>query len=327
MGVVLLLFLGEPVRAALLTLLCAVALVNGWTDAPNAIATAVASGALTFRRAAALAAVCNLMGTVAAALWLPAVTRTVGESVALTGSAAQTALCAALAATALWAAAAWRFGIPTSESHALLSGLAGAALALPGGSANLRPGPWGKAGVGLMLSLVLGALLGRLAGAALERRRPGERTCRRGQAAGAAGMAFLHGAQDGQKFLGLFLLALGGGGERPSPALAALCGLTMALGTLVGGKRIVEHVGRDLVALSPRSGLAADLGGGAALGLCTALGLPVSTTHAKTAAILGAGTAAGARASAGAAWGIALAWGLTFPVCGALGFLLARGML
>ena len=326
-GVIVLFSSGETARLALGLLLGAVVLVNGWTDAPNAIATAVASGALPFRRAALLAAVCNLMGTVAAALWLPAVTRTVGESVALTGDAAQTALCAALAATALWAAAAWRFGIPTSESHALLAGLAGAALALPGGRANLRPGPWWKAGLGLALSLVLGTVLGRLAEDALERRRPGERACRQGQVAGAALMAFLHGAQDGQKFLGLFLLAGGGGGEKPAPALAAACGLTMALGTLMGGRRIVEHVGRDLVELSPRSGLAADLGGGAALGLCTVLGLPVSTTHAKTAAILGAGTAGGARASVWATGGLVLAWGLTFPVCALLGFLLTQAML
>ena len=316
----------ETAQWALGLLLGAVVLVNGWTDAPNAIATVVASGTLSFRRAAALAAVCNLLGTTAAARWLPTVTRTVGESVNLTGADAQTALCAALAATALWAVLAWRFGIPTSESHALLAGLAGAALALPG-EGNLRPQPWGKAALGLVLSLALGAALGRWAERTLERRNWGEAACRRGQLAGAAGMAFLHGAQDGQKFLGLFLLLGGGGGGTVPPIWAVLCGLTMALGTLLGGRRIVEHVGRDLVALSPRSGLAADVGGGAALGLCTVLGLPVSTTHAKTAAIWGAGTAGGQRASARTAGGLLLAWGLTFPVCAALGFLLVRVML
>ena len=320
MGVIVLGLWADQGRLALVVLLGAVVLVNGWTDAPNAIATAVASGTLTFRRAAALAAACNLAGTVAAARFLPAVTRTVGESVALAGGEARTALCAALAATALWAALAWRFGIPTSESHALLAGLAGAALALPGGAANLRPGPWWKAALGLGLSLLLGSALGRWTGAALERRRPGERACRRGQVMGAAAMAFLHGAQDGQKFLGLFLLALGENGTGPSIPLAAACGLTMALGTLIGGRRIVEHVGRDLVALSPRSGLAADLGGGAALGLCTALGLPVSTTHARTAALLGAGR----RARGRVAGEIGLTWLCTFPGCGLLGSFLAR---
>ena len=316
----------ELAQGALVLLLGAVVLVNGWTDAPNAIATVVASETLSFRRAAALAAVCNLLGTAAAARWLPTVTRTVGESVSLTGAEAQTALCAALAATALWAGAAWRFGIPTSESHALLAGLAGAALALPGGTDHLRPQPWGKTVLGLILSLALGAALGRWAERRLERRNWGETACRRGQVAGAAGMAFLHGAQDGQKFLGLFLLIGGGGSGEVPPIWAILCGLTMALGTLLGGRRIVEHVGRDLVSLSPRSGLAADIGGGAALGLCTVLGLPVSTTHAKTAAIWGAGTAGGQHASIPAAVGLLLAWGFTFPICAVLGFLLVRLM-
>lgn len=107
-------------------------------------------------------------------------------------------------------------------------------------------------------------------------------------------MAFLHGAQDGQKFLGVFLLgaalAQGGGvGQTFSVPgwLMLLCAAVMALGTAMGGRRIIETVGRDMVILAPREGLAADLGGGLCLLLCTLAGLPVSTTHAKTAAILG----------------------------------------
>ena len=143
-------------------------------------------------------------------------------------------------------------------------------------------------------------------------------------------MAFLHGAQDGQKFLGVFLLgaalAQGGGVSQTFSVpgwLMLLCAAVMALGTAMGGRRIIETVGRDMVILAPREGLAADLGGGLCLLLCTLAGLPVSTTHAKTAAILGAGSAGGGTVNHRVAARIALTWLFTFPGCGLLGFLLA----
>ena len=318
----------NPVLALTCALVLAVVLVNGWTDAPNAIAAAVGSGALTFRRAALLAAACNLLG----AMIMTAVNASVAETlyaIADFGRAPETALpalCAALCAIVVWAVAAWRLGVPTSESHALAAGLSGAALALPGGWANLRPGPWGRILLGLAGSLLLGWLAGAACRRLVERLRPAPALCRRGQIAGAAAMAFLHGTQDGQKFLGVLLLAVslaGGGAEgfSPTPSLTLLCAAVMALGTALGGRRIVEAVGRNMVRLGPREGLAADLGGGACLLVCTLAGLPVSTTHAKTAAILGAGADSGVdQAVAGR---IVRTWLWTFPGCGLLGFLLA----
>ena len=314
-------------------LLLAVILVNGWTDAPNAIATAVASGAISFRRAVAMAALCNLAGVFCAALWCPAVAMTVSGAADFGRDPHVTcaALCAALCAVALWATAAWWFGIPTSESHALLAALAGAALALPGGWSNLRAGPWGRVLLGLALSLVLGQRLGRRCARFLDSHPLPSAALRAGQIGSAAAMAFLHGAQDGQKFLGVFLLgsALSRGRWEPDAPdfplwLILLCAMAMALGTLLGGRRIVEKIGRELVPLSPAAAFAADLGGGAALLACTLLGLPVSTTHTKTAAILGAGTALGGRASRSAARSILLTWLFTFPGCSVLGFVLVR---
>ena len=139
-------------------------------------------------------------------------------------------------------------------------------------------------------------------------------------------MALLHGAQDGQKFMGVFLLGVtlagdGRGGDVFFVPLwpAVFCAALMALGTLAGGRRIIDTVGRDMTSLTPQTGLAADLGAACALVLCTLPGLPVSTTHAKTAAILGAGGGQG-----GIRWrvvrSICLTWLLTFPGCGALAF-------
>lgn len=315
-------------------LILAVLLVNGWTDAPNAIATAVATGALPFRRAVLLAAACNLAGVLWAYAFHSAVTDTIYSLFRFDGPSpqARAALCAALCAIVLWAVLAWRFGVPTSESHALAAGLTGAALALPGGLSNVSSGAWYKLLLGLVLSLGLGIPAGKVVLNLLSRLALPKGLCCLGLRISAALNAFLHGAQDGQKFLGILLLCVFWvQGAPPSNdssiiswAPALLCGATMALGTGLGGRRIIDTVGRDMVPLTPRAGLAADLGCGTCLLLCTLAGLPVSTTHVKTAAILGAGRAASGEANYRVIWRILLTWLFTFPGCGLLGFFLTR---
>ena len=304
-------------------LILAVVFVNGWTDAPNAIATAVGSGAMSFRRAAALAAGCNFVGAALACLLFPAVAATVGSLVSFSDSqSALTALCAALLAIVAWAVAAWRFGLPTSESHALLAGLSGAALALGGSSAALNAGAWARTLAGLFLSLPAGALAARACRGWLSRRSCSAAAWQR-RAAGM--MALLHGAQDGQKFLALMLMAddLSGGEPAPIVPLLVLTAGVMAAGTALGGRPIVDKVGTQLAVLTPRDGLAADLGAGLVLAICSALGLPVSTTHAKVAAVCGAGRYPNLHAVGQ----ITGAWLLTFPCCGILAFLFTRAML
>lgn len=299
-----------------LLLLFTVVLVNGWTDAPNAIATPVAAGVLPFPAAVAMAAGCNLLGVVTTAAVNQEVAKTLW-SIADFGADALTALTAALAATVLWGVAAWRFGIPTSESHALIAGLVGGALAL--GAGRLRWEVLARVGGGLILSLALGWALGRLFGLLLPRK--ADPLYRKGQIVGAALTAFLHGAQDGQKFLGVLALVLTLGNSFAVPPWAgwAVAGV-MALGTLLGGRRIIETVGRKMVSLDPRSGFAADLGCAGALLFCTLRGLPVSTTHAKAAAIFGAG----ASPNMGVATSLGAAWVLTFPGCGFLAWGLVK---
>lgn len=304
-------------------LVLAVIFVNGWTDAPGAIATAVGSGAMSFRRGVWMAAAFNLIGAAAACLCFPAVADTIGRLVRFAdprGAAA--ALNAALLSIVLWAVAAWRFGLPTSESHALLAGLSGGALALGAGAAQLSAGAWMQALAGLALSLPAGAAAGRLFRRMLAGRVRRPAAWQRG---GAALTALLHGAQDGQKFMALLLLTGGlDGGCPPSRlSLALLTAAVMALGTSLGGKPIVEKMGSELADLSPADGLAADLGAGAVLLICSALGLPASTTHAKVAAICGAGRGADRRVMGQ----MAGAWVLTFPACGGLAFVLTRLMM
>ena len=303
-------------------LVLAVIFVNGWTDAPNAIATAVGTGALSFRRAVALAAGCNFAGAAVSCLLFPTVAATVGQLASFSDQqSALTALCATMLSILVWAVTAWRFGLPTSESHALLAGLSGAVLALGGQGAALHPGPWVRTLAGLLLSLPAGAAAARLCARWLSHT---PHTPKTWQILAAALMALAHGAQDGQKFLALLLLADTLGGPSPAPPLALLLtAAVMAAGTALGGRPIVEKVGCQLARLTPSDGLAADLGAGLVLAGCSVLGLPVSTTHAKVAAICGAGR----RLSVEIAAQMAGVWALTFPACAALAWVFTRLML
>ena len=326
----------NPALAITSLLILSALLVNGWTDAPNAIACAVVTDALPFRRAVLLAAVCNFLGVVWATLCSPMVAETIYSIAVFSGGSRRTlcALCAAMGAIVIWAAAAWLWGIPTSESHALVSGISGAAAALEGGFHCIRWDSWQKVALGLVLSLGLGLLAG---GAAWTLLRPiplSQRLCRKLQIPGAAASAFLHGAQDGQKFLGVFLLgcALATGRQDEHTFVVPvwpmfLCALFVALGTSLGGRRIIDRVGRDMVSLGPKEGLSCDAASGLCLLLATLLGLPVSTTHTRTAALLGVGRASSGRCDRGVVRSILMAWLLTFPCCFGLGFLFARLLL
>lgn len=314
-----------------LAAISAVIFVNGWTDAPNAVAACVGSRSMTAGRAVLLAAAFDLVG---ALLALPLGGR-VAESVYYIadlgrGSGGMLAMCAGMCAVVVWAVSAWWFGIPTSESHALLAALSGAAVAR-GGAAALDADGWGGVALGLLLSTLPAFLLGRLGHALLShlcRRADRPRIMPRfirAQQLGAALGALLHGLQDGQKFMGIIALTLVIGQGREAgpdfklPAVVVIyCALLMSLGTVLGGRRIIKRVALDMVALDPPRGVAADLASVVCLGSCTLAGLPVSTTHARTCAVLGAGRAVGR--GRGEARGLFAAWGLTFPACGLLGY-------
>ncbi|MBO5340054.1 MAG: inorganic phosphate transporter [Oscillospiraceae bacterium] len=326
-------WLGEDTALAVSVLLTlGVLLVNGWTDAPNAIACAVVTGAMPFPAAAAMAAVCNFLGVLCVTSINTSVAQTIYEIADFGSSSTQAsiALCAAMTAIVLWATFAWRLGIPTSESHALIAGISGAAIALKG-FGYLRPEAWIRVLWGLILSTGAGFILGRLS-MALTARLPGkDGVYRLAQVPGAALTAFLHGAQDGQKFLGIFVLgvSLARGWDEQGVFVAPmwlilLCAGTIALGTALGGRRIIDRVGRDMVDLTPRRGFAADLAGCICLLAATVWGLPVSTTHTRTTALLGVSAQENGRTDKGVICCIIWTWLLTFPGCGIIGFAMAR---
>ena len=326
----------NPVFAVTAALTLAVIFVNGWTDAPNAIATCVATGAMEMNAAIGMAAVCNLAGVLVMARLCPAVTASICNMAEFgtDARAAARALCAALFSIVTWAVGAWRFGIPTSESHALIAGITGAAVALMGDFSGVDGAQWQKVVWGLFISGVMGFALGAAAQwlTKLLLHQAPQGFFRQAQRAAAAGAAFLHGAQDGQKFIGVLLLgrafAMGQTGVtsiQPPLWLMLLSAAAMGLGTAMGGRRIIRKMGYGLVRLSPRQGFATDLAASLCLLLPTVFGVPVSTTHTKTAAILGVGAAS---PESHVHWHTAremlFAWLCTFPGCGLIGFLTAR---
>lgn len=318
-------------------LLFLVILVNGWTDAPNAIAGCVCTRSLSPSAALTLAAVCNFIGAVGMALLSPKVAKTLYGIVDFGAdpSEALCALCSGLCAVILWATVAWRFGLPTSESHALISGITGAALANRMSTDAINPEQWRLVLLGLFVTTLPAFLLGLLFYSVLlriltnKKRRSAMRSFRRAQCLSAAGSAILHGAQDSQKFMGVYLLGLYFHGINPKTAdtiplmIVLACAFVMSLGTMLGGSRIIKKVGCDMTDLDAASGSAADAASSAVLAICSFLGIPASTTHSKACAMMGTGMRKRHGINPRIVGQLFAAWGLTFPFCGAIGFFLS----
>lgn len=317
-----------------------VVLVNGWTDAPNAIASCVATRSIGVRPAIAMAAVFNFLGVLIMTMLSATVAQTIYKMVDFGDETrpALVALCAAMTAIVIWAVAAWYFGIPTSESHALIAGLSGAAIAINGGLSGINGSEWIKVIYGLILSTGMGFVLGytvsKLIGILFKNvmRAKANSAFSKAQVAGGAAMAFMHGAQDGQKFMGVFMLGifLAKGVQSTESFqipiwLMLICSAVMGIGTSIGGMKIIKSVGMDMVKLDKHEGFAADLTAFISLLVSTIFGLPVSTTHTKTTAIMGVGAA---KRISNVRWSVVkemfLAWILTFPGCGFIGFIMAK---
>lgn len=336
--------MGEhPVLLIAVLLTLGVIFVNGWTDAPNAIATCVSTRCIDVDKAIIMAAVCNFLGVMIMSVFNSKVAMTIKNMVNFNGDneAAMIALCAAMAAIVIWAVGAWYFGIPTSESHALIAGLSGAAIALQGGIGGVNLSEWVKVIYGLVLSTVIGFGMGYVicklvTVICFNMDRKSTNTFFSGaQVAGGAAMAFMHGAQDGQKFLGVLLLGLflvNGQDSANDVALPLwmmlLCSVVMGVGTSIGGRKIIKSVGMDMVKLEKYQGFSADIAAALCILFSTLLGIPVSTTHMKTTAIMGVGAVK--RMSAinyKVVLDMVLTWVLTFPGCGLIGFCMAKLLL
>lgn len=318
----------SPLGAAVVLATIGVLFVNGWTDAPNAIAAGISTHAFTLRHGILLATTMNIAGASATLFFGEQVAKTVFDLGAFPkGAAGSLALAAAMLAVILWAILAWRFGIPTSESHALMAGLVGASLALGAGGISLLA--LFRILLGMVLSAAAGCLLGWCFTKLFAKKERSPALWRGGQILSAALMAFAHGLQDAPKFASILILGstLWGGESSFSLPLwmLLLSGAIMGLGTLLGGGRIIKKVGSEMVEITQREGFAADLAGTLSLLLSSLQGFPVSTTHVKTCALMGAAMGAGEdHIDQKIALSMGAMWLLTFPACGLLGFILTK---
>jgi inorganic phosphate transporter, PiT family len=299
---------------------------NGFHDAANAVGTSIATRALTPTAALILAAILNFVG----ALLSTHIAATLSSGIVLPHVVTLPMVLAGLVAAITWNLITWYFGIPSSSSHCLVGGIAGAVLVSHGADGVQWMGitmkvlvptivsPFLGFGGGLLFSWLVAHLVGQS--------QPGKIThrFRNLQLISASGMALSHGLNDAQKTMGIITLALFAEHAIPTadvPGWVKLaCAIVMGLGTFAGGKRIISTLGTKIYHLTAVDGFTSQTAGAAVLQVAAHLGLPVSTTHVVTASIMGVGAAHKVKA---VRWGVSrsilVAWVLTLPVSCALG--------
>lgn len=316
--------LAFPLLVALILVALAFDFINGLHDAANSIATVVATRVLRPATAVIWAAFFNF---IAFAVFGLHVAQTVGTGIVAPGVVDGAVIFGALVGAISWNVITWRFGIPSSSSHALIGGLAGAGIAKAGMSAVLLKG-LSIVAAGIVVSPLLGFMLAQLLVLIVtwthRRRSPFavDRRFRVMQLMSAAAYSLGHGGNDAQKTMGIIAVLLYSqglleGGFHVPFWVVITCQAAMGLGTLMGGWRIVHTMGSRITQLKPVQGFCAETGGAITLFIATGLGVPVSTTHTITGAIVGVGAA---RRAAAVRWGVAqrivIAWVITLPAAG-----------
>jgi PiT family inorganic phosphate transporter len=334
--------------------------MNGFNDSANAIATSVATKALTGRQAVILASICDLIGALAGT----AVAKTVAAGLVDTDFVTQTTILCALVAAIAWSLITWRFGIPSSSSHALIGGLIGATLATAHGQWSvikwsvMNPvthhveGLQHKVIVPMFAAPITGLVCGFFVMGTLllviQRVRPdtANRVFSKLQIGAAAWTSFSHGMNDAQKTMGIIALTLftatktgsldhlpGWLGFLRNPAfevatwIKVMCGLTIAAGIATGGQRIMKTVGKKLTRLQPIHGFAAQLTSAGVIQVASLLGVPLSTTHVVSSTIMGVGATKRMNAVKWSLMGrLVCAWVITIPVTASIGYTIFHAM-
>ena len=325
--------------AVLVALALAFDFMNGFHDAANSIATVVSTGVLRPYQAVAWAAFFNF---VAIFIFHLKVAATVGKGIVDPATVDHYVIFGALIGAIAWNIITWYYGIPSSSSHALIGGMIGATIAKAGTGPLLAPGI-SKTAIFIFVSPVLGMTLGALimigVSWACVRASPRkvDRWFRRLQLVSSALYSVGHGSNDAQKTMGIIWLLLIAAGvttkeaSMPPNWVIVSCYVAIALGTMFGGWRIVKTMGQKITKLRPVGGFAAETGGAMTLFIASGFGIPVSTTHTITGAIVGVGSAQRARAVRwGLAGNIVIAWIVTMPAAAAMaaaGYWLGRALL
>lgn len=300
--------------------------INGFHDTANAIATCVSTRALSIRSAIVMAAILNFAGAIISTK----VAATIGKGIVDTGNVTQMVVLAGVAGAIIWDLITWYYGLPASSSHAIIGGLMGSVIAHAGTSALHWRG-LEKIILSLIISPIIGVIFGFIVMVIMlwsfKNAAPYalNKNFRRLQILSAAFMAFSHGTADAQKSMGVITMTLVSYGTLSTfsvPTWVKLaCAISMGLGTAAGGWRIIKTVGKDFVKLQPVHGFCVETASAAVIMGASSMGMPVSTTHVITSAILGVGLSKRLTAVNWAvAYRIVVAWVLTIPASGIVAY-------
>jgi len=327
---------GELMMLYILTFIIIICLIltNAITDAPNAIATLVGTKVMPFRKAANLSAIFNLIGIVVMSFINISVANCISSIVNLNGDEKGIiVLISGMVAVILFAVIAMKFGIPTSETHGLVAGFTGAGIAIYGFN-SINIDEWKNVIIGLFWSVLGTFIVGYMICKIFEKIiiiREKEKI-EKWQILGCCGMSFMHGAQDGQKFIGILIIFFSlvkniSISEIINPLeniwIIIYTAFIMAMGVSIGGKKIVDNIGSEMVELDNKQALMSDITTMFTLFIASMTGIPVSTTHAKTMSIIAIGKNKNSKIDKSRVVNICKAWFLNFPISGGIGYILA----
>lgn len=319
-----------------LTFITIVALIltNAITDAPNAIATLVGTKVISFKKAARLSAVFNFLGIIIMSFVNISVANCISSMVNLNdGKNGIIVIMSAMLSVIFFALIALKFGIPTSETHGLIAGLTGSTVAIYGWKAvNFQE--WKNVIIGLIWSIIGTWIISLIISKMLFKTFQKEKNykIKKWQILGCCGMSFMHGAQDGQKFIGILIIFFSIVKNISIPniinplenvGIIVYTAVIMALGVSVGGKKIVDNIGTEMVELNNNQALMSDISTVIILFIASITGIPVSTTHVKTMSIMSIGKNGETKIDKSRVLNICKAWIWNFPVSSSIGFLIA----
>ena len=306
-------------------LISIIIIVNGWTDAPNAITSSISTNTLSIKKAILISVIFNFFGIIIMSLISRELIETVSNLVVFPSNNKNSliALCSGMISVIIWSLSACYFGIPTSESHALLSGITGAAICINNGFNAVNINEWMNVFYGIIFTTILGIIISYALKKFIKIK---IKNIRKTQITLTATLSFMHGAQDGLKFIGVFVILvnlLNSNEFVNIPfGLILYCSLLMGLGTLFGGKKIINKTGNMLMPLKKEEGIIVDFVSSILIFLSTLSGLPVSTTHVRTLAVFGIGINSQEKINLKVIKELVFAWIMTFPCCTLIGYII-----
>ena len=309
-------------------LITLVIIVNGWTDAPNAITSAVVTKTLSLKKAIIISVIFNFLGILLMTLISSKVVDTVSNMAYFPkdNRLSIIALCGGMFSVVVWSILAWLFGLPTSESHALLAGITGSAISLNNGFRGININEWLKVIYGLLISCFGAMIMSYLLISKINKNKYYLKH-KNYQISLTSLLSFLHGAQDGQKFIGVFVILISLSKQIEISTIPSwiiiYCSVMMGIGTSMGGRRIIHTIGEKITKINIIDGLITDFVAVICIFITTLFGLPISTTHARSMSVVGVGLKKGINQINFKILGsLIFTWIMTFPCCGLIGYLI-----